>query len=233
MQKGKRSWTHHCIAPDSLLYSLGFLIQSCESWGLLSFRSLVQFFGGCAWAELLPGKPLLQSLGIECALKQMQDGGFHHCIWTSPLHCFDGGQGMWHVWKSFLFPFINSRFGVKLFICTLLSNKDCRWNNWLWNGSSLNQMLMDTSWSLELSGSSTLLSVIILLCEMQGSPRYGTELGMREVCFLSRDPFLVILTKVSPSAIVEQWFFLILWSTWSPGVEWLVLQILPYDERRW
>jgi len=52
--------------------------------------------------------------------------------------------------------------------------------------------------------------VIISVCEMQGSPKYGAELGMSEIGFLSQDPFLVLLTKVSPSAIVEGCFFLIL-----------------------
>ena len=137
------------------------------------------------------------------------------------------------VWKSFLFPFINSWFGVRLFICILLSDKDCKWNSGLWNGSSFNQMLMDACWSLEVSGSSAVVGVIISVCEMQGSPKYGAELGMSEIGFLSQDPFLVLLTKVSPSAIVEGCFFLILWSTGRPGVECLVLQIFPCDERRW
>lgn len=86
-------------------------------------------------------------------------------------------SSLWHVWKSFLLPFIKSWFGIKLFTCTSLSDKNGRWNNWLWSGSSSNQVFVP---ALEV----TPINVIILVCDIQGSPKHSTQLGMREICFL-------------------------------------------------
>lgn len=60
---------------------------------------------------------------------------------------------------------------------------------------------MYTLWSLKVNGSSTLFGVIIL-CGVQGSPKYGTELGMKETCFLKRDIFLSFLPKFPH---LQQW----------------------------
>lgn len=107
---------------------------------------------------------------------------------------------MWRIWNSSLFPFIYYFREVKLCICSLLWDKDGRWNNWLWNGNPFN--LTYTFWSLKVNGSSTLLGVIILLCGVQGSPKYGTELGTKEICFLTKDPFLSFLPKFPH---LQQW----------------------------